>query len=119
MIISFSPGRFDWTAERFPIPFNAPFERITLDELDADTATVGVTIAELTRDFDYPERFYLSIPALIAYIENLKAKEPVPYFDDGNRLQYEDILHFQIWMGDIEMLLQMDISRIYEWGTYR
>lgn len=109
LIVYFDKGHFNWNAKRFFLPLEAPFKRIKRGDFDIgeNIMSFSVTIEDLVLDVLRPEGFLVDIHSMLSRIKELQKNQ---FFD------HLDIDQFIIQMADVEHVMQMNISRYYDWG---
>jgi hypothetical protein len=109
LVVYFGREKFNWKAKRFFIELEAPFKRIKRGEMDIgeNVMSFSVTIEDLVLDVLRPEGFLVDIQSMLLRIKKLHETQ---FFD------HLDIDQFIIQMADIEDVMQMNISRYYDWG---
>lgn len=95
---------YDWGTTLF-INVKAPFERISMDEIDFDCAAVTIPSTAYSRHID--NEFLLGISLPIAWDSALKTFEEKPSFDDPSNIQ-----RLVLRISDIEETLQYSLREI-------
>lgn len=92
---------YDWGMTLF-INIKTPFERITIDEIDSDCATVTIPSTAYSRHIDNDLLLGISLP--IAWDSALKSFKEKPSFHDPSSIQ-----RLLLRISDIEETLQYSI----------
>lgn len=109
MVVYFGRGNFNWKAKRFYLPLEAPHKRIKRGEFEESDNIMSFTvnIEDLVRDVMRPNGFLVDIHSMLYRIQEMQKTQSFDHLD---------IDQFIIQMADIEDVLQMNISRYYDWG---
>lgn len=95
---------YDWGMTLF-VNIKAPFERITMDDIDPDCATLTIPSTAYSRHIDNDHLIGISLP--IAWDSALKAFDKKPSFDDPSSIQ-----RLLLRISDIEETLQYSLRKI-------
>ncbi|MEK3882377.1 hypothetical protein [Paenibacillus sp. PL2-23] len=95
---------FDWSKPLF-VPIQAPFERFEVDQFDPDTLALSVPDQVYIRNPYAPNEVGLNMPALRTHAETFM----------GIHCDTSEIRILLLRIGDIEDVLQYNISEYLQW----
>lgn len=110
MLIKPENGRFDWSANAFYIPIEAPFQRLSREEINDYALGLSVVQTDLVMSVGHPDHFGIYIPRLKQRINHLRGEKYTPFF------KLADVEHLIVQMYDIEMVMQMNIITKFAWA---
>ncbi|MBB3132152.1 hypothetical protein FHS19_006879 [Paenibacillus rhizosphaerae] len=109
MLIKPNDGCFDWKSEAFYIPIEAPFQKISREELNDYSLGLSVTQADLVMSVKHPNYFGIFVPRLKQRINQMRGEKYTPFF------HLADIEHLVVQMTDIEIVMEMNVLSKYAW----
>lgn len=97
----------DWTRTLY-INIEAPFERLTFDEVDQDVLTLSVPDNVYVRPSSDFSRFGINLPALTSYISKSMADMP-------EQIDTKDIHRLMLRICDIEEIMHCEVRSVLRW----
>ncbi|MEK5479924.1 hypothetical protein NYE70_23800 [Paenibacillus sp. FSL R5-0407] len=108
MIIKPAAGGFDWKQETLYVPLRTPFQKLSRDEIDEYALGLSIVQTELVISTDYPDQLGVYLPRVKERIKKIRGESYSPLF------QLSDIQHFVVQMSDVEIVMQMNLSSIFD-----
>lgn len=109
MVLKPRCGCFDWSTETIYVPIEAPFQRLSRDEMNDDSLGISIIQTDLVMSVKKPNHFGIYLPRVKLRLNKLRGEKLTPFF------RMSDIEHLIIQMCDIEIVMGMNISTRFAW----
>ncbi|GIP25037.1 hypothetical protein J23TS9_01670 [Paenibacillus sp. J23TS9] len=113
MVIKPESGYINWSAETLYVHIEAPFQRLSRDEINDYALGLSIVQTDLVMSVKHPDHFGIYMPRVKKRLNQIRGEQYTPSF------RLADIEHFIVQMSDIEIVMNMSISTRFALNKFK